>query len=172
MHARVIAYNYLANKLGWPTKQTLEEVGIDADKNRVPLVKHQTYLVDSLKLVSTIYGFENQQYGVKVVGSEVTEFYVRKPEGIVKPNLTYVTYDVKTGEPLEYYCKDSDGDSGAKIETKYNFKTDEVMQVNHFAKTAELPEDVKKRVATFKYKNNIFIYAEKPYGRIVECVFN
>jgi hypothetical protein len=143
---------------------------VDSDKNRVPLVKHQTYLVDDLKLVSTIYGFENQQYGVKVVDGEVTEFYVRKPEGVIKPNLTYVTYDVKTGEPLEYYCKDNN--DVTKTETKYNFKTDEVMQVNHFAKPAELPADIKKLVANFKYKKNIFIYAEKPYGRIVECVFN
>ena len=170
MHARVIAYNYLANKLGWPTKQTLEEVMVDSDKNRIPVIKHQTYLVDGLKLVSTVYAFENQKYGVKVADGEVTEFYVEKPEGVVKPNLTYVTYDVKTGEPLEYYRKDSD--EVAKTETKYNFKTDEVMQVNHFARTTELPADVKKLVATFKYKRNIFIYAEKPYGRIVECVFN
>jgi hypothetical protein len=166
MHPRVIAYNFLANKLGWPQKNTLEEVMSDKDRNKVPMVRYQTYLLESLDLVSTVYQFFGHKYSVKVVQGKVTEFYIKNPEGVTKDNITYVAYDIETDKPTEYYREDND------TETKYDFETDEVKQVNYFTKYANLPEDVKNLLTSFKYKNYVHIYAEKPYGRIVECAYN
>jgi hypothetical protein len=166
MHARVIAYNYLANKLGWKLKDSLAEVMHDADVNKVPVIAHQTYLVDSLKLVSTVYVFFKDKYYVKVVGDEVTEFYIFRPEDVAKQNITYVAYDVKTEKPVEYYKIDRN------VETKYDFDTDAVKQVNFNITYDTLPENVKVKLKGFKYKKYIEIYAEKPYGHVIECSYN
>ena len=166
MHERVIAYNYLASKLGWPTKHTLEEVLVDEDVNKVPVIAHQTYLIDSLKLVSTAYVFCKDKYYVKVVDDEVTEFYIFRPENVVKQDVTYVAYDINTEKPVEYYKIDG------SIETKYDFDTDAVKQVNFNTCYDTLPANVKVKLKNFKYKRYIIIYAEKPYGRVVECAYN
>jgi hypothetical protein len=164
--AAVLAYNFMAAKLGWQEKKELSEVLMDEDINRLPVLRHQTYLTSDLSLISTVYQFMAGKYSIKVVNGEVTEFYVFHPEDTGKQDVVFVSYDVASGQPLEYYRQTP------QTESKYDFLTDNLLQVNYFSTYLQLPETVKKEVSAFRYKDYISIYAEKPYGRIIECTYN
>lgn len=164
-HPRVVAYNYFANYFGWPTLNSLQEVGNNPNTERRPELISQAFLVDGLKLISTIYAVYQEKYYVKIVGSEVTEFYVLKPKGVNKGSITFVSYDINTQKPVEYYRRDD------RKETKYDFETDQLKQINYFSRYDNLPESIKLATKDFKYKKYISIYADKPYGVIVECIY-
>jgi hypothetical protein len=165
LHPRVVAYNYFANYFGWPILNTLQEVLNNPYKERRPNLMSQTYLVDGLKLISTLYEVQKEKYVIKVAGTTPTELYIFKPEDVNKGDITFVAYDLNTQKPIEYYKHNH------VTETKYNFDTDELKQTNYFNTYEQLPEAIKLAVKDFIYKKYIFIYAEKPYGAIIECKY-
>jgi hypothetical protein len=166
MHPKLVAYNYFANYFGWPVLGTLQEVVNNPYTERRPTIMSQAFLVNDLSLIGTVYELQKEKYCVKIVNGAATEFYVFQPEGIDKGNITYVSYHVSTQNPIEYYTQD------IHKETKYDFETEELKQINYFSKYDNLPEVIKLAVKDFNYKKYIALYAEKPYGTIVECAYN
>lgn len=166
MHPKLAAYNYFANYFGWPVLSTLKEVVNNPHTERRPKLMSQAFLVDDLSLISALYELQQEKYCVKIVGDEATEFYILKPEGVDKADITFVAYDINTQKPIEYYRQNT------RVETKHDFESDQLKQVNYLSTYDKLPETIKLAVKDFKYKKYIFIYAKKPYGTIIECGYN
>jgi hypothetical protein len=166
MHPKLIAYNYFANYFDWPTLNTLQDVVNNPHIERRPKLSSQAFLVKDLSLIGSLYGVQNEKYGVKIANGVITDFYILKPDDVNKGDITYVAYDTNTKESIEYYRQNT------RTETKYDFKTDQLKQTNYFSTYDNLPDNIKSAAKDFKYKKYIFIYAEKPYGTIIECGYN
>lgn len=163
MSNRLIAYNFFAIKFGWPQKISEEELDSEPLKGRIPDIHSKMYLIETQELFSEIYHIYNTSYCVKIKDGKITDFYTTGDGHINKPNCSFITYDIQTNQPIEYYKIDGN------FENKYDYNTDELLQQNIMCEFKDLPENIKTQLQQFQFKDKIKLYAIKPYGAIVEC---
>lgn len=160
-------YQYMVSKFGGQSFDMIEDFkeGISSEiatKRFIPSKAWGIYNLDSKRFMAEgyycRYGFDL----IKVKNGIVSEYYRRL---ICEKNYAFVAYDLDTLEPIEYYK------NIGRQEWKFDWCTGEKKQVNNFCDYLGLPEDCKLAIKEFQYKYNVFAYASKPYGRIVEFNF-
>jgi hypothetical protein len=104
------------------------------------------------------YGFDL----IKVKQGKVTEYYRRL---LSNKQYCFVSYDLETLHPIETYRNE-----GNQL-NKYDWLTDGLGQSNNNCTYDTLPDDFKAAVEGFAYRSQIFMYAVKPYGRVVEFCY-
>jgi hypothetical protein len=119
------------------------------------------YNLDTKKFDSYLYQSSDFTTLIKISNDVVTEYYKRSED--IK---NYVSYDIDTNEPKEYYS------SEGNLEIKRDYNTHAVMQENTFCLPHEVPEEftslIESNDEVKQCKNRVGLYATKPYGRIVE----
>jgi hypothetical protein len=161
MSAQLIAYNAFAALLGWPEMGDADEL-MDVDfKGRRPIKLSDYYSVDEQRVIAELFSVLSGLYMVKLVGGGAVELYTSRHPAF--PTATNIALDVKTHRPIEYYTVDDDK------ERKHDAVTGELLQTNTYCRFDELPEDFRYALAGFGRKSDIYLYARKSYGRIVEC---
>ena len=162
-----IVYQFMVSKFGGQSFDTIEDFseGINsglATKRFIPCKAWGVYNVDSKVMVAVGYycrfGFDL----VKVKNGEVSEYYRRL---ISEKKYAYIAYDLNSLEPIEYYK------NIGQQEWKFDWHTGEKKQVNTFCDYFGLPTDIRLAINDFQFKYNVFGYAMKPYGRVVEFNF-
>ena len=160
MTSNIIAYNFIAALLKWHTK-SIENFNSVELKSRLPKFRGAAYCIDSHSILFEYYSFLSDTYWVKVKNGAVSEIYLANSP--IKPTASFVTIDIATLKPIEYYKN-----TGQK-EQKFDFYTDKFMQTNYFVKSFfDLPLEYQEKLQAFDKKDFIYSYAEKPYGKIVE----
>ena len=162
-----MVYDFLSDKNGWDKVSTEEQLKKECEKRRL-IKRSSAYYVSDLSLLSTCYSFgspDEQVIGmVKEVKGNITEYYTKPPKNL---HAQWVALDINTNEILEYYLYDNP--PGQLKEMKYS-KDGELLQVNYaINKFEDMPEEFKTKLTNFPYKENIFGYAHKPYGMIIEA---
>lgn len=160
-------YQFMVSKFGGISFNSDQEFfqGIKANtatKRFLPSKTWGMYNIDTKELLAEgylcRYGFDL----IKVKNGVVHEYYRRLVSG---KNSSFVAYNLDTLEIIENY-KNIDNQLW-----KYNWETDEKLQANNNCKYETLPDDFKEAIQGFHYKQYIFMYAIKPYGRIVEFYY-
>lgn len=160
-------YQFIVSKFGGKSFETIEDFskGIEANiatKRFIPSKTWAMYNIDTKEILAEgylcRYGFDL----VKIKNGKVSEYYRRLVSG---RNSAFVAYDLDTLEIIESY-KNMDNQLW-----KFNWETGEKLQVNNNCKYETLPDDFKNSLKDFNYKDYVFMYAVKPYGRIVEFYY-
>lgn len=160
-------YQFMVLKFGGKSFNSIEEFihGIesgDAAKRFIPSKTWGMYNIDTKKLLIEgylcRYGFDL----IKVKNGIVSEYGRRLVSG---KNSVFVTYNLDNLEILENYKN-----IGNQL-IKFDWLTGEQLQANNNCKYETLPEDFKIAIKDFQYKQHVFMYAIKPYGRIVEFYY-
>lgn len=163
MSDRLIAYNFIADKLGWDSKKSDSELLATKFHNRIPKNLSYTFSLETKGILSRLFSVLKGEYLIKVKDGAVVEFYSSNYLLENKPKVSFVAFDINTNDVIEYYISENN------CLNKYDFLTDILLQVNHICSTPdEIPKSFQEDLIDFKEKNNIFIYASKPYGRVVE----
>lgn len=162
MSDRLIAYNFIADKLGWDSKKSDSELLATEFHNRIPKNLSYAFSLETKGILSRLFSVLKGEYLIKVKDGAVVEFYSSNYLLENKPKVSFVAFDINTNDVIEYYISENN------CLNKYDFLTDNLKQVNHICRQDKVPESFQKDLIDFKEKNNIFIYASKPYGRIVE----
>jgi hypothetical protein len=136
------------------------------------------YNIDLKKISFIAYEYVDK-YIVKVENNVVSEFYKLTNQKIEfpinHPNMYYhiISYDINSFLPLEGYVQNND------ISEKYDIKTNKLLSVFYTAEYTSLPEEYKKELLNFNYKDIITVYTNKQEGytdeqkgRYVYCYFN
>lgn len=157
-------YQFMVSKFGGIYYETVESFlqGIangEVTKRFIPSKTWAMYNIDTKEILAEgylcRYGFDL----VKVKSGVVTEYYRRLVSG---RNAAFVAYDLDTLEIVEYY-RNID-----KQLCKFDAKTELMLQANNNCTFETLPVDFQDALVGFKYKHQAFMYAIKPYGRVVE----
>lgn len=160
-------YQFMVSKFGGKSFDSIQEFyqGIEtnlATKRFLPSKTWAMYNIDSKEILAEgflcRYGFDL----IKVKNGKVSEYYRRLVSG---RNSAFVAYDLATLDIIENY-KNIDNQLW-----KFDWKTGEKLQANNNCKYESLPEDFKSAIKDFYYKNQVFMYAIKPYGRIIEFYY-
>jgi hypothetical protein len=163
-HDHWAVYQFMVNKFGGRSFETYEAFAEavllgEATKRFVPNKTWGMYNIDTKKILAEgylcRYGFDL----IKVKQGVVTEYYRRLVSG---KNPAFVAYDLETLAPIERY-RNIDNQL-----RKYDWQSDEQLQANNNCTFATLPEDFKTMIQDFEFKHMVFIFAVKPYGRVVE----
>jgi hypothetical protein len=157
----VVVYNYMAKIFGWDNINSLEEMPKQFI-GRTPKLIKEIYNIDTNSKISEMYSILGSTYLIKVdLNNEVKELYIMNPTNTKDAYI--IAKNVENLEPIEYYINKQN-----TIE-KYDYKTDKLLQVNNYVSSfEELPKEYKENLKDFEHKDRIFLYAKKPYGRIVE----
>jgi len=160
-------YQFMVSRFGGKSFESIEDfsqgiVSRTVTKRFIPCKTWAMYNIDTQTILAEgylcRYGFDL----IKVKNGVVSEYYRRLVSG---KNSAFVAYDLDTLEIIEYY-KNIDNELW-----KFDFKSDEKMQANNNCKYETLPDDFKVAIMDFEYKHQVFMYATKPYGRIVEFYY-
>lgn len=160
-------YQFMVSKFGGQSFDTMEGFsrGIEANtatKRFIPSKTWAMYNIDTKKILAEgylcRYGFDL----IKIKDGKVSEYYRRLTSG---RNSSFVAYDLDTLEIIEDYKN-----IGNQL-WKYDWETGEKLQANNNCKYETLPEDFKQSIDDFSFKHHVFMYAIKPYGRIVEFYY-
>lgn len=162
-----IVYQFMATRFGGVAYDTFKafQQGVasgDASKRFLPSKTWGMYNIDTNELLAEgylcRYGFDL----VKVKNGKVSEYYRRL---LSNKDHCFVAYDVDTLKVVETY-RNVDNRLN-----KYDWPSGELKQSNNNCNYEMLPEDFKAAISSFAYKNNVFMYAIKPYGRVVEFYY-
>lgn len=163
-----LVYEFMVKKFGgisFESTETFSQALLSGDaftKRFVPSKTWAMYNIDAKEILAEgflcRYGFDL----VKVKNGVVSEYYRRLVSG---KNAAFVAYDLDTLEVVEHY-KNED----SKL-WKYDSNTGDALQANNNCTYATLPEDYKSAIQDFKYRESVFMYAKKPYGRVVEFYY-
>lgn len=130
-----------------------------SENNLHPRLVSKMIDVQTQELISNLYTWGAEQGFVKEVGGQITEYYTLPPEGIT---ADWVSRDPYNDQMLEYYCYQD------FKELKYSMDG-HLLQENHIVNSfSELPEDIQSSLSNYPNRNQIYMYANKPYGTIVE----
>ncbi|EUJ10337.1 hypothetical protein Meth11DRAFT_1151 [Methylophilaceae bacterium 11] len=160
-------YQFMVSKFGGQSFDTIESFsqGLLANtvtKRFVPSKTWAMYNIDTKEILAEgylcRYGFDL----IKVKDGQVCEYYRRLVSG---RNSTFVAYDLDTLDIIESYKN-----IGNQL-WKYDWKTGEKLQANNNCTYDTLPEEIKRSIKDFRFRHHIFMYAHKPYGRIVEFYY-
>jgi hypothetical protein len=160
-----IVYEFMVSKFGgksFASEHAFFQALInqeDVTRRFVPSKAWGVYNIDSKTMVAEgyycRYGFDM----IKVKNGVVSEYYRRL---VSEKHASFVAYDLDIMEVTEYY-KTVDNQ-----EYKFDSRTGKILQVNNYCTYMALPREFKLALSDFEYKTSVFIYAIKPYGRIVE----
>jgi len=154
----LLVFQYLKSTIGKDSSPTSVEDFQNVPDNYKPWCYIIAYNVDdNFSEFSRTY-YVDPGYWVVVKDNNITQFY-QYIEGV------FTAFDLETHEPIEYYGYDIDG-----FCIKYNYHTKEVMQYNCIINYDFMPYPEKQSLKDFEFKDNIIMYGEKPYGKIVYCV--
>lgn len=101
----------------------------------------------------------SKRYWVKVKNSNITDLYLSNSERT--ESITWSQFNPITQVTEAYYTLDNN------IEKKFIYSTDELDSEAIFCNYAELPNDFKDLTSDFMYKDRIYGYSIKPYGRVL-----
>lgn len=160
MSDTVVAYNFMAAKLGWPVVSDDADLSTVLISARIPIKRSDAVRADDLQVLSSVYSVLGAAYFIKVTSGVVTEFYRRNATNRM-PDLG-VSLDLVTNQILERYTDDG------VVERKYDATSGALLAENPYVTFETLPEDIKIRVAALPRKDKIRMYGRKPYGDIVE----
>lgn len=164
MQDHYAVYQYLVNKFGgvsFDTPESFQEAVTTgaATKRFVPSKTWGMFNIDTKEVLAEgylcRYGFDL----VKVSKGVVTEYYRRL---LSNKRWAFIAYDVETLEPKERYQN-----IGNQL-CKFDWLTGQPLQANNNCTFDSLPTDFQSEIQTFPYRKNVFMYAIKPYGRVVE----
>lgn len=113
-------------------------------------------------------------YHFKVKEGKVTDIYTLFGE-INKIPRFWVTYDLETGEPFEYYTFEGDMWETNSVMHKHLVSTDEIIATTHFISSFDdIPNEQKLQLNDFPYKEakSLWSWAQKDYGFIIEYIKN
>lgn len=163
-----LVYEFMVAKFGgisFTSKELFTEALVssgEVTKRFVPAKTWGMYNIDTRQILAEgylcRYGFDL----IKVKNGTVSEYYRRT---LSSKDRTFVAYDLKTLDVIEYYQNES------QQMVKYNAQTGERMQGNIKASFETLPPEFLSGIEDFKYKNSVFMCAVKPYGRVVEFYY-
>lgn len=160
-------YQFMVSKFGGKSFDTIGDFsqGIESEiatKRFIPSKTWAMYNIDTKAILAEgylcRYGFDL----IKVKNGAVSEYYRRLVSG---KNSAFVAYDLQTLEIIENY-NNIDNQLW-----KFDWNTGEKLQSNNNCKYDTLPEDFKLSIQDFSFKHHVFMYAIKPYGRIVEFYY-
>ena len=134
-------------------------------KNKVfnPKIHCFGYNIDLKEISFVAYEYVDK-YIIKVENNVVSEFYKITNQKIQfpidRPNMYYhiISYDINSFLPLEGYVQNND------IGEKYDIKTNKLLSVFYTAEYTSLPEEYKKELLNFNYKDKIRLYTNKQEG--------
>lgn len=163
-----LVYEFMVGKFGGISFDSAEAFaealfsGGDVTKRFVPCKTWGMYNIDQKTILAEgylcRYGFDL----IKVKNGAIAEYYRRLVSG---KNSAFVAYDLETLEVVEHYKNE------ANQLWKFDSNTGDRMQANNNCTYATLPEDYKDAIADFKFREHVFMYAQKPYGRVVEFYY-
>jgi hypothetical protein len=163
-----LVYEFMVTRFGgisFDSKESFTEAlltGGVVTKRFVPAKTWGMYNIDTRQTLAEgylcRYGFDL----VKVKNDMVSEYYRRT---LSSKDRSFVAYDLETLDVIEYYQNE-----GEQV-VKYNAQTNQRMQGNVIASYEALPNDFKSALQDFRYKESVFMYAIKPYGRVVEFYY-
>ncbi|HSI44078.1 MAG TPA: hypothetical protein VK949_07010 [Methylotenera sp.] len=162
-----LVYEFMVSKFGGQSFDSMEALaqGIKDDsatKRFIPSKTWAMYNIDSREILAEgflcRYGFDL----IKVKNGRVSEYYRRL---VSAKNSAFVAYDLNTLEIIENYKN-----IGNQL-WKFNWKTGEKLQANNNCNYESLPDEFKRGIDDFRFKHQVFMYAVKPYGRIVEFYY-
>ena len=175
MELSLIAYNFLAEKNNWDKVSNLEELDIGCKERYI--IKYSSMInVSDHSLRSNLYicGINEDLTCIlcmiKEINGEVIEYYTKPPKNFnvsTEGTVEWVSRDLSTDEILEYYIYDA----AVMGEMKYSIKG-ELLQTNYeITKFDELPKEFQNALTNYPDKDKIVLYADKPYGRVVEISY-
>ena len=160
-------YQFMVSKFGGISFSSSEEF-VQAAKNGsatkrfIPSKTWGMYNIDTKEILAEgylcRYGFDL----IKVKKGIVTEYYRRL---LSSKRWTFVAYNLQTLDIIESY---------QNIENqlrKFDWITGEKLQANNNCTYSTLPEDFRLAIKSFAYRDHVFMYAIKPYGRVVEFYY-
>ena len=157
------AYNFYAEKTGLELFNSIDK--FKEIKNNLHFQRtFWVYEIDSNKILSFAYGNHDGRNNciIRTVNDKVTEFF--KLGHIKFTNQTnWISYTLDGKTKIEYY----DSDYENKLEKKYDWRENKLKQVNYVVTFNDLDDETQNLLKDFEYKQNIFIYAQKPYGRVL-----
>lgn len=117
---------------------------------------YSVYNATSKEVISHV--FRAEEYLIKVAGEAVSEWY--KQDGEINGiRYSYISLDLDTGTPIEYYNVDG------PVMSKYDLSGNQVVSTHFFA---PVPEDKAVLLDDFSHRESIFAWSDKDYGFIVE----
>jgi hypothetical protein len=183
MELSLDAYNFLAEKNNWTKVSNLEELDIGCKEHYIRKFSSMINVSDhSLRSNLYIWGINEDLTCIlgmiKEINGEVIEHYTKVPTNFKFPIKDdeipiFASRDLSTNEILEYYSYEIEVNevNPPKREMKYNMKG-ELLQTNHMiTKFDELPKEFQNALSDYPYKDKIRMYANKPYGMIVEIFY-
>ena len=180
MEISLNAYNFLAEKNNWTKVSNLEELDNGCKEHNIKKSSIMINISDC-SLMSTLYVWGTDcdddyiaQGLIKVIDGEVTEYYTTPPKNFNVSNVSnvstkgmVVSRDLSTDEILEYYLLNIQDDIIVH-ELKYDMEG-QLLQTNHvISKFDQLPEEYQNALNHYPDKDKINLYADKPYGKVVE----
>jgi hypothetical protein len=133
-----------------------------ATKRFIPGKTWGMYNIDSQELMAEgylcRYGFDL----IKVKNGNVAEYYRRL---ISNEKYCFIAYDIDTLAPIESYSN-----IGNQLH-KFDWNSGDLKQKNNNCTYDSLPDDFREATKHLTYKRHIFMYAIKPYGRVVEFYY-
>jgi hypothetical protein len=179
MHPSLKAYNFLAEKNNWTKVFTTKDLNDGCKKHHIRKFSSMIRVSD-YSLMSNLYVWGTKADLDSIVGmikefdGEVIEHYTKVPRNFKFPikddeSVAFVSRDLSTNKILEYYAYDIA--VNPKKEMKYSVKG-KLLQTNHMIKKFdELPKEFQNALIDYPDKDKIRIYANKPYGMIVEIFY-
>jgi hypothetical protein len=175
MELSLITYNFLAEKNNWTKVSNLEELDIGCKEHYIRKFSSMINVSDhSLRSNLYIWGINEDLTCIlgmiKEINGEVIEYYTKPPKNFnvsTEGMVEWVSRDLSTDEILEYYIYDA----AVMEEIKYSIKG-ELLQTNYaITKFDELPKEFQNALTNYPDKDKIILYADKPYGRVVEVCY-
>ena len=165
-------YKFLAQKNNWIITLSDHELmqQITEECVKKDIFKASSVInIDDYSVISSLYGWDRDENGdpkylVKLVDGNITEYYIRPIKKFRRLNARWMSVDIHSGEPIEYYVYDN------VTEKKYDVNSN-LMQINYaVGKFEDLPDDFKLALENYPEKNKVFMYSRKPYAKVVEIL--
>ena len=159
---QLVIYNFFANKNGVNIYNSVDDFTFDienkkADKRFIANKYYDVFDIDKKEIIASVYLARGEFEWIKIVGNEITEHY-RKT---IKNDWCFINYDIKTGEPIEYYK------SVGLVLSKYDYNTHEKTGFTNDGGWLSMPKHFQDKLDKEKYLHKIVYWAEKPYGNVV-----
>lgn len=160
-------YEYMVSKFGGVSYANLSDFdsGVKsgaATKRFIPSKIWGMYNIDTNEILAEgylcRYGFDL----IKIKNKKVTEYYRRL---LSNKRYCFVAYNIESLELIESY---SNIDNQLR---KYDWLSGDLRQANNNCTYDTLPVDFKEAISHLEYKSQVFMYAIKPYGRVVEFYY-
>lgn len=125
---------------------------------------YRVYNATTEENISEVFVAEDSNYYlIKVSGNQVTEWYQKNGQ-IDGITYDYVSLDLITDQPIEYYI------ITGSLMSKYSLDGTLIVTTT-LSGYQSIPEDKKPLLDNFSYINNIFAWSDKYYGFIVEYFY-